>query len=172
MVDPAQYIACSELRKKHNPVFADVSIDKEQTYRQWPEPAVPTAIRLGAQGMDTLHTFNPTLDGPATMKVPTCNLPSNEQDPGIVDDDAADTEHNHCEDNAHATENDTDASTLPVDLPAEYLIGIQEEDDHTLLSGFAMGERARDLPQINSMKLYSSIRRQTVIDFMSQQYIE
>ena len=127
---------------------------------------------MGAQGMDTLHTFNPTLDGPATMKVPTCNLPSNEQDPGIVDDDVADTEHNHCEDNAHATEHDTDASTLPVDLPAEYLIGIQEEDDHTLLSGFAMGERARDLPQINSMKLYSSIRRQTVIDFMSQQYME
>ena len=76
VVDPAQYIACCELRQKHNPVFADVSIDKEQTWRQWPERAVPTAIRLGAQGMDTLHTFNPTLDGPATTKVPTCNFPS------------------------------------------------------------------------------------------------
>ena len=148
VVYPAQYIACGELRQKRNPVFADVSIDKEQIWKQWPERAVPTAILLGAQSMNTLHTFNPTLDGPATMKVPTCNLPSNEQGTQIVDDDVADTEHDHCEDTARATENDTDASALPLDLPAEYLIGIQEEDDHTFLSLVSMC----GIPlQINSM---------------------
>ena len=134
VVSPTQYIACAELRQKRNPVFADVLLDQTQVRQQWPDASVPTAIVAGAESMDTLHTFKPTLDGPASMKVPTCNLPSNEQDPAIAEDDAADTEHEHSEDTAHATENDTDASALPVDLPAEYLIGIQEEDYHTFLS--------------------------------------
>ena len=134
VLSPAQYIACGELRQKIHPLYADVSIDTEQVWRQWPEQAVPTSILQSAQDMDTLHTFNPTLDGPATMKVPTCNLPSNEQEPDVVDDDAADTQHDHCEDNTHSIEKDVDASGLPLDLPAEYLIGVQEEDNHTLLT--------------------------------------
>ena len=88
--------------------------------------------------MDTLHTFKPTLDGPASMKAPTCNLPSDDQDPRVIDDDgAAATEHGHCEDDADATEKDAgaatehaEASASPLDLPAEFLIGIQEEDAH------------------------------------------
>ena len=88
--------------------------------------------------MDTLHTFKPTLDGPASMKAPTCNLPSNDQDPRVIDDDAAAaTELGYCEDEADATENDASAATehaeasaSPLDLPAEFLIGIQEEDSH------------------------------------------
>ena len=88
--------------------------------------------------MDTLHTFKPTLDGPASMRAPTCNSPSNDQDPRVIDDDgAAATEHGHCEDEADATENDAsaatehaDASASPLDLPAEFLIGIQEDDAH------------------------------------------
>ena len=91
---------------------------------------MPAAIQEGAQGMDTLHTFKPTLDGPATMKAPTCNLPCSDQDPRLIDDDgAAATEHDHCEDGAHATENGAgtatehaDASASPLDLPAKFLI--------------------------------------------------
>ena len=111
-IDPQEYIRCSELRKKVNPLFsqvlwpvdsnptllhvtfwlrlttsfiwfsnerleldlpsiAQVRIDEEQVRTQWPDAAVPAAILQGAQGMDTLHTFKPTLDGPATMKAPT-----------------------------------------------------------------------------------------------------
>ena len=88
--------------------------------------------------MDTLHTFKPTLDGPASMKAPTCNLPSDDKEPQVIDDDsAAATEHGHCEDDADATEKDAgaatehaEASASPLDLPAEFLIGIQEEDAH------------------------------------------
>ena len=137
-IDPQEYIRCSELRKKVCPVFAEVQIDKEQVRKQWPERAVPEAVLQGAQGMGTLHTFKPTLDGPATMKAPTCNLPSSDHDPRVIDDDGAGaTEHGHCEDGADATENDAgaatehaDASGAPLDLPAEFLIGIQEEDAH------------------------------------------
>ena len=70
------------------------------------------------------------------MKAPTCDLPSSDRDPQVVDDDrTVATEHGHCEDDADATENgagaateDADASSSPLDLPAEFLIGIQEQD--------------------------------------------
>ena len=82
------------------------------------------------------------------MKAPTCNLPSNDQDPRVIDDDgaaatehgdceegAAATEHGHCEHDADATENDADvatehadASASPLELPAEFLIGVEGED--------------------------------------------
>ena len=135
-IDPQEYIRCSELRKKVCPVFTEVQIDKQQVQTQWPERAVPAAILQGAQGMDTLHTFKPTLDGPATMKAPTCSLPCSDLDPRVIDEDgAAATEHGHCEDGADATENGAcaatehaDASASPLDLPAEFLIGIQEDD--------------------------------------------
>ena len=71
-IGPEEYIRCSELRKKVCPVFAEVQLDEQQLRTQWPERAVPTAILQSAQGMDTLHTFKPNLDGPATMKAPTC----------------------------------------------------------------------------------------------------
>ena len=46
------------------------------------------------------------------MKTPTCNLPSDGQDPQVIDDDgAAATEHGHCEDDADATEKDAGAAT-------------------------------------------------------------
>ena len=73
------------------------------------------------------------------MKVPTCSLPCNDPDPRVIidDDGAAATEHGHCEDGADATENGAgaatehaDASASPLELPAEFLIGIKEEDAH------------------------------------------
>jgi hypothetical protein len=115
-----------------------VQKDKQQVQTQWPERAVPAAFLQGAQGMDTLHTFKPTLDGLATMNAPTCSLPCSDPDPRVIDDEgAAATEHGQCEDGADATANGAGAATehagesaSPLDLPAEFLIGIQEEDAH------------------------------------------
>ena len=136
-IDPEEYIRCSVLRKKVCPVFASVSVDEQQVRAQWPGRAVPTAIVQGAQAMDTLHTFNPTLDGPASMKAPTCNVPSSEADAQIVLDDADATERGADEDGADAAGHDAaaasdhaDASTLPLGMPAEFLIGMHEDDAH------------------------------------------
>ena len=141
-IDPEEYIRCSELRKRICPVFAEVQLDEQQLRTQWPERAVPTAILQGAQAMDTLHTFKPTLDGPASMKAATCNLPSNEKDPQVIDDDedsaaAADRIVDDAaeQDCAFASEQNSGtatehATTLPLDMPAEFLIGISEDDAH------------------------------------------
>ena len=85
--------------------------------------------------MDTLNTFHPTLDGPAKMQASTCLLPSDKDCPQEDDDehDAGATERD--DNDAFAPEgygNDTatariDAAVLPEDLPAEYVIGVQEE---------------------------------------------
>ena len=154
-IDPQEYIRCSELRKKVCPVFAELQIDTEQVRSQWPERAVPPAILQGAQGMDTLHTFKPTLDGPATMKAPTCNLPSNDHDPRVIDDDgAAATDSGHCEDAADATEHGAgaatehaDTSASPLDLPAEFLIGVQEEDAHDPVDAMVVFQKNLELVQ-------------------------
>ena len=123
-------------------IIAEVQLDEQQLRTQWPERAVPTAILQGAQAMDTLHTFKPTLDGPASMKAATCNLPSNEKDPQVVDDDedsaaAADRLVDDAaeQDCAFTTEQNSGtatehATTLPLDMPAEFLIGISEDDAH------------------------------------------
>jgi len=139
-VCPGRYIRCAEKRKEVNPVFAGVEVDAEQIRTQWPERGVPAAITQAAIGMDTLHTFNPTLDGPASMKASTCTLPSNDNDGQVVNDnDGVDaTEHGPSDvDGAAATEHGAgaaaervDAAQLPLDLPAEFLIGIQEGDAH------------------------------------------
>ena len=139
-VDPAQYIRCARLRQQVCPVFADVALDEELVRRQWPEIGVPSSITEGAQPMDTLHTFTPNLDGPARMQAATCQLPrADANDPTVVaesdaaavselglavDSDVAATEHG-----AGAAGQDTssppllDESGLPVDMPAEFLIG-------------------------------------------------
>ena len=166
-IDPQEYISCSELRKKVCPVFAEVRIDKEQVRTQWPDEAVPAAILQGAQGMDTLHTFTPTLDGPASMKAPTCNLPSDDQDPRVIDDDgAAATEHGHCEDDADATENDAgaatehaEASASPLDLPAEFLIGIQEEDAHDPVDLMLVFQKNLELVQEAGKRIHNLEQR-------------
>jgi len=166
-IDPQEYISCSELRKKVCPVFTEVQIDKQQVQTQWPERAVPAAILQGAQAMDTLHTFKPTLDGPATMKAPTCNLPSSDQDPQVIEDDgAAATEHGHSEDGAVATENDAgaatehaDASALPLDLPAEFLIGIQEEDAHDPVDLMIVFQKNLELVQEAGKRIHNLAQR-------------
>ena len=139
-IDPAQYIECVELRRKVCPVFTEVQVDAEQIRTQWPERAVPTAIVEGAQGMDTLRTFRPTLDGPASMKASTCELPTEDGARTVIDDgedDAADAtergaSHAHtCDHQGAATEHAGDEAenwSLPIDLPAEFLIGVHEND--------------------------------------------
>ena len=117
--------------------------------------------------MDTLHTFKPTLDGPASMKAPTCNLPSDDQDPRVIDDDgAAATEHGHCEDDADATENDAgaatehaEASASPLDLPAEFLIGIQEEDAHDPVDLMLVFQKNLELVQEAGKRIHNLEQR-------------
>jgi hypothetical protein len=113
--------------------------------------------------MDTLHTFKPTLDGPATMKAPTCNLPSNDHDPRVIDDDgAAATERGHCEDGADATEHGAgaatehaDASASPLDLPAEFLIGVQEEDAHDPVDAMVVFQKNLELVQEAGKRIHN-----------------
>ena len=147
------------------PSTGQVRIDEEQVRTQWPDAGVPAAILQGAQGMDTLHTFKPTLDGPASMKASTCNLPSNDQDPQVIDDiGATATEHGYCEDDANATENDAaaaatehaDASASPLDLPAEFLIGIQEEDAHDPVDLMLVFQRNLELVQEESKRIFKT----------------
>ena len=74
MVDVQEYIKCAELRKKICPVFAEVEIDKQRAQAQLPKAGVPCSVLEGAQGMDTLDTFTPNMDGPASMKCAACKL--------------------------------------------------------------------------------------------------
>ena len=111
-VNSEEYIRCARLRQKVNPVFAEIHLDEHQVRTQFPHDAVPSAILQGAQPMDTLHTFNPTLDGPATMKAATCNLPPENMED--CDNETTDA----------AADPPADSSTLLDDLPAEFLIGI------------------------------------------------
>ena len=151
-VDPAEYISCTELRRKVCPVFADVELDAEQVRRQWPEKAVPAALVESAQAMDTLHTFTPTMDGPASMRAATCQLPSSDAGkPEVVaeDDGAGATEHG---DGAGATEHGDEhrdqsasAAGLHLDTPAEYLIGVQEDDAHDPVDRMIMFQKNLEL---------------------------
>ena len=97
--------------------------------------------------MDTLHTFKPNLDGPASMKAPTCNLPSNDPDPQVIDEenDAADAATEH-----------VDASASPLDLPAEFLIGIQEEDAQDPVDLMLVFQRNLELIQEESKRIFKA----------------
>ena len=126
-VDPVEYVQCARLRQQVCPVFADVTIDEERVREQWPEPSVPRGITEGAQAMDTLHTFKPNLDGPASMRAASCQLPdAHENDFNAVEDDDEEI-------NMELREPSSDCPVceetgLPLDLPAEFLIGVQESD--------------------------------------------
>ena len=117
--------------------------------------------------MDTLHTFKPTLDGPATMKAPTCNLPSSDHDPQVIDDDgAAATENGHSEDGADATEKDAgaaaehaDESASPLDLPAEFLIGVQEEDAYDPVDAMVVFQKNLELVQEAGKRIHDCEQR-------------
>ena len=111
------------------------------------------------------------------MKAPTCNLPSNDQDPRVIEDDgvaatehghgeddgdAAATEHNHCEDDADATENGAsaatehaDASASPLDLPAEFLIGVQEEDAQDPVDLMVVFQKNLELVQEKGKRIHN-----------------
>ena len=138
------------------PVFAEVQLDEQEFRTQWPDRAVPTAILQGAQAMDTLHTFNPTLDGPASMKAATCNLPSSENNPQVIDDDdgVAATEHG----GVAATEHE---STSHLDLPAEFLIGMHEENAHDPVDLMIVFQKNLELVQEAGKRIYK-LERQRV----------
>ena len=149
-------------------MFAEVEVDAEQVRTQWPERAVPTAITHAALGMDTLHTFNPTLDGPAAMKASTCTLPSNDNDGQVVNDgDGIDaTEHGLNDDDAAATEHGPDATAdkvdaeaLPLDLPAEFCIGIQDSDAHDPVDLMIVFQKNLELVQESGKRVHQAHQR-------------
>ncbi len=109
------------------PVFRDVAVDEQRVLERWPEPGVPPGIAERAQAMDTLTTFAPNLDGPASMRAVSCQLPGADEGNGNVvadcfDAAAAAAEHGEPGSNSSVCEE----SGLPRDLPAEFLIGVQE----------------------------------------------
>ena len=152
-VDPEEYKRCSELRKKVCPVFSEVVLDEEQLRKQWPDRAVPTAILQGAQAMDTLHTFKPTLDGPASMKAATCDLPHREDDPRVIDDDSDVDACNATEHACNATEH-ADPSASPLDLPAEFLIGMHEDDGQDPVDLMIVFQKNLELVQEAGKRIY------------------
>ena len=82
-------------------------------------------------------------------------MPSQDQGPEVIDDGAAATEHGSCEDDGAATEH-IDASALPLDLLAEFLMGVQEggaqaQDPIDLLVVF---QKNLELVQEAGMRLY------------------
>jgi len=167
-VERERYISCSEYRKKVCPVFSGVEIEVEQVRTQWPERAVPTAITQSAIGMDTLHTFNPTLDGPAAMRASTCTLPSNDNDGQVVNDDHGvdATEHGLKDDDAAATEHAPDAKAdrvdaegLPLDLPAEFCIGIQDGDAHDPIDLMIVFQKNLELVQESGKRIHHAYQR-------------
>ena len=101
------------------------------------------------------------------MKAPTCNLLSNDQDPRVIEDDgAAATEHGHCEDGADATEHGAgaatehaDASASPLDLPAEFLIGVQEEDAHDPVYAMVVFQKNLELVQEAGKRIHNCEER-------------
>ena len=123
MVDVQEYIKCAELRKKICPVFAEVEIDKQRAQAQLPKAGVPCSVLEGAQGMDTLDTFTPNMDGPASMKCAACKLDTEQRGEALIEeDDETDTEI------AQGAERQLADTTAPLDLPAEFLIGVREEE--------------------------------------------
>ena len=76
-----------KLRQQINPVFKEVHMNEEQVTKQWPRAEVPQSLIDGAQGLDTLNTFKPTLDGPASLKASTCQLPSTEHAQEIAEEE-------------------------------------------------------------------------------------
>ena len=106
--------------------------------QQWPSPRVPAGIAEAAQAMETLHTFAPNLDGPASMRAVSCQLPCADKSVSnvVVDREAASAEHTVAD--AAAAEHGEpgcvspvcDATGLPLDLPAEFVSGVQECDTH------------------------------------------
>ena len=99
-----------------------------------------------------------------------CNrigMPSNDPDPRVIDDDgAAATEHGHCEDDADATEKDAgaatehaEASASPLDLPAEFLIGIQEEDAHDPVDLMLVFQKNLELVQEAGKRIHNLEQR-------------
>ena len=143
-IDRDKYLKCTRIRSTINPVYADVDIDApvlateqdapenaaatERTSIFATEDGVPRYIMETAVPLDTLDTFHPPLDGPASMKASTCLLPTTEADVTIEDDG----------DHESARNEECDANDL-TQLPAEFLIAVNEDngdDDHLRMLAF------------------------------------
>ena len=104
------------------------------------------------------------------MKAATCSLPSNQNDGQVVDHDegVAATEHDACND----TEQDSVAATehagvaVPehesmshLDLPAEFLIGMHEDDAHDPVDLMIVFQKNLELVQEAGKRIYNLEQR-------------
>ena len=159
-VDPAEYIRCARLRQQVCPVFRDVAVDEQRVREQWPEPGVPPGIAEGAQAMDTLHTFAPNLDGPASMRAASCQLPCADEGNGNVVTDSLDAaaaaaEHGEPGNNSSVCEE----SGLPLDLPAEFIIGVQECATHDPVERMVAFQKHLELVHEHGAQMHAAAQK-------------
>ena len=171
-VDPALYARCVRLRQSVCPVFADVTLDEERLRQQYPEATVPPGIKDAAHAMDTLHTFTPTLDGPATMRAATCLLPTSDDGDNTVvqDNDAAAAGELGMDIGEHsATEHSTapphgpsppadEVSTL-ADTPAEFIVGVQERDSHNPIDRMVVFQKSMEMVHDVGKRMHALAKR-------------
>ena len=155
-VDPDEYIECIKLRQQINPVYKEVEMSAEQVKSQWPCAEVPKALILGAQGLDTLNTFKPTLDGPASLKAATCQLPSTNNAEDIIEEEQeADPCAQHgCHCPSASTEPTTKLAEV-LEMPAEVMIGIREDESQDPIDLMVVFQKNLELVQEAGRRIHA-----------------
>jgi len=156
-VDPQEYIKCMKLRQRINPVFKEVHMNEEQVTSQWPRAEVPQSLIDGAQGLDTLNTFKPTLDGPASLKASTCQLPTTEhaQEFGEEEQDGVSCAHQQLQEGSAASPNAADTLAALLSMPAEIMIGLQEEESQDPVDLMVVFQKKLELVQEAGTRIHA-----------------
>ena len=156
-VDPQEYTRCMKLRQQINPVFKEVKMNEDQVKEQWPRAEVPASLIASAQGLDTLNTFKPTLDGPASLKAATCQLPSKENAQDVVEEEqdcdpcAQDSPH---ESNRSTSDSSTTLAEI-LEMPAEVMIGIQEDEAQDPIDQMIVFQKNLELVQEAGRRIHA-----------------
>ena len=156
-VDPQEYTRCMKLRQQINPVFKEVKMNEDQVKKQWPRAEVPASLIASAQGLDTLNTFKPTLDGPASLKAATCQLPSKENAQDVVEEEqdcdpcAQDSPH---ESNRPTSDSSTTLAEI-LEMPAEVMSGIQEDEAQDPIDQMIVFQKNLELVQEAGRRIHA-----------------
>ena len=156
-VDPQEYIRCMKIRQQINPVFKEVHMSEEQVKTQWKCAEVPASVIASAEGLDTLNTFKPTLDGPASLKAANCQLPSTNNTEDIIEeqqdaDPCAEHAANEC------GKESSDATTTLADvleMPAEVMIGLQEDESQDPIDLMVVFQKKLELVQEAGKRIHA-----------------
>ena len=156
-VDPQVYIKCMKHRQQINPVFKNVHLNEEQVTTQWPRAEVPQSLIDGAQGLDTLNTFKPTLEGPASLKASTCQLPSTEhaQEIGDEEQEGESCAHQHLQEGSSASLNPADTLAELLSMPAEVMIGLQEDESQDPIDLMVVFQKKLELVQEAGKRIHA-----------------